>query len=100
MEMNKLKNAEKDASAIVAEARSYRVTKMRDAKVGAEEAITSYAKELSADYDKQAATRQSKDGGLRDLDSSTDKDIAVLGRDFNAKKEEVAQMLVDMVTSV
>ena len=70
---------------------------MRDAKVGAEDAIKSYAEELETDYAKQASHRQALNGGEKELKDSTDKDIALLNKEFKANKDKVAAMLVDIV---
>ena len=96
--MNRLKAAEKEASKIVADARNYRVEKMKEAKTGAEDAIATYGKDLDDEHKAAAASRQNAEGGGdANLDATTDKDIMALGRDFSAGKDDVSKLLVDIV---
>jgi V-type H+-transporting ATPase subunit G len=99
--MNRLKVAEKDASKKVSEARQYRVDKMRDAKVGAERAISAYKDELEAAYQSQVMAHSGSNGTSgSELSSSTDAEISELGRCFSSNKEVTEKMLVDLVTAV
>jgi V-type H+-transporting ATPase subunit G len=93
--MNQLKVAEKEASSIVAEARAYRVDKMKDAKTGAEAAIASYRNEVETEFVR--STSGAGDASGADLLQNADKDIKDMNRDFDSGKAKVQDILVSLV---
>jgi len=94
--MNLLKEAELDASKLVAEARNYRVEKLRLAKANADASIENYSKELEAAHE-SSVSQNSNTNEFAELNSSADKDISSMGQDFASNKDKVEKFLVDLV---
>mmetsp|Transcript_29975 Transcript_29975/g.41186 ORF Transcript_29975/g.41186 Transcript_29975/m.41186 type:complete len:109 (-) Transcript_29975:96-422(-) len=99
--MNQLKAAEKEATLLVQEARKARVDKMKEAKVEAENVLSSYRAEMEANYQAELAKLNGKSGAAgNELQVNTNNDISSMNREFESKKAGVEKMLVDLVLKV
>jgi V-type H+-transporting ATPase subunit G len=96
--MNLLKEAEKEASGLVQEARKYRVDKLKEAKLGAEQAIKAYRAELECGHQASLSANKGSAGAAgSQLESDTDKEITALSAKFSTNKEDVAKMICSLV---
>jgi V-type H+-transporting ATPase subunit G len=99
--MNHLKEAERKATILVQDARKLRVDRMKEAKIDAERIVSSYKAEQEATYQDALHKLTGKAGMVsNELADSTNNDIGSMSREFSVKKDAVAKMLIDMVTSV
>eukprot|EP01038_Epipyxis_sp_PR26KG_P010387 gene10387-13953_t len=99
--MNQLKEAEKKATGLVQEARKARVDRMKDAKTEAEVIVAAYKKEMEADYQAKLSKVTGRSGAAgNELQANTTGDIGNMSREFNAKKDSVEKMLLDLVLKV
>ena len=81
---------------MVAEARNYRVEKLRLAKANADASIENYSKELEIAHE-SSVSQNSNTNEFAELNSSADKDISSMGQDFAYNKDKVEKFLVDLV---
>jgi hypothetical protein len=66
-----------------------RVTKMKEAKSEAEQIIAAYKKELEANYQANVATMNGSNGAAgSELAASTSKDVAIMDKEFQSKKDQ------------
>lgn len=98
--MNQLKDAEKKASADVSKARDARTARMKEAKSEADKLVAKHKQEKETQYQVLVNQQSAITASGNSLDSEANHEIAVLTRDFNAKKSSVAQTLVDLVVRV
>ena len=76
-----------------------RVLKIKEAKIEAEKSVAKHRAEKEAVY-QALVSKQVESGAASVIDAQSANDIAVMSRDFQAKKAGVEQMLVDLVLKV
>lgn len=99
--MNHLKEAEKQASSLVADARKSRVDRMKEAKSEAEKSVTQYRLDKEANYQAKLSKHAGDSGSTGEqLETETNRSISKLNEDFNSRNDKVEDMLVDLVMKI
>jgi V-type H+-transporting ATPase subunit G len=99
--MNQLKDAERQATQLVQDARRMRVDRMKEAKTEAEKIVAAYKAEMETKYQEALSKVNSKSGASNnELQLSTTNDINSMSREFNMRKDAVEKMLIDLVINV
>lgn len=98
--IDSLLKAEQEAAEIIRSAREFRLSRMKEAKSSAQEAIAEYRKTMEEEYQKGQTKDVSTEEFARQLKESTAKEVGEIDKAFEDKKQEVVDLLVGVVTSV
>eukprot|EP00941_MAST-03F_sp_MAST-3F-sp1_P004183 g4183.t1 len=97
-----LREAEKNATALVSQARSERAKRLADAKAEAAKELEAFRAEKQREYEKISKERLggSEETIRRDMAKRTDNEIATLQSQYKKNSSDVIDLLTNLVTKV
>ncbi|KIY64035.1 V-type ATPase, partial [Cylindrobasidium torrendii FP15055 ss-10] len=96
-----LLEAEKEAAKIVAEARQYRVQKLKDARTEAEKEIAAYKQSQEKEFTSYEASHAGTTSNAEaSIAKETDVKLKEITTSFEAHKDDVVKKLIDRVITV